>query len=292
MKEYIAKNNDFSEYDNDPEFTLEKIDRNNTHHYVVRRCPKCGGKGYIDYFSHIQGGVCYLCGGSGVHEQRVIVRTEDYAKKLESKRIAAARKAAIEKNKVFLEKEGFTPDGKTYMVLGNTWAIKSELKDAGAFYCAQLGWHFNHPVENYPTIELDINTPITYEDADPIYLLSVDPTSGAYGYHDFYSYIIESYIKDIRNKYEEQNAPETHWFGEVKQRVTLTGCNVHKVASWDNMYGTTNLYNITTEDGYVFTWKTGSYIEDGHKDCITGTIKAHTEYKGIKQTELTRCKVS
>ena len=38
----------------------------------------------------------------------------------------------------------------------------------------------------------------------------------------------------------------------------------------------------------------GTWLEQNKGDEVTlnGTIKAHSEYKGIKQTELTRCKVS
>jgi hypothetical protein len=28
-------------------------------------CPRCGGSGYLPEFSHVQGGVCFLCGGGG-----------------------------------------------------------------------------------------------------------------------------------------------------------------------------------------------------------------------------------
>jgi len=27
-------------------------------------CPRCGGTGYLPHFSHVAGGVCFLCGGS------------------------------------------------------------------------------------------------------------------------------------------------------------------------------------------------------------------------------------
>ena len=46
-------------------------------------------------------------------------------------------------------------------------------------------------------------------------------------------------------------------------------------------------------DGNVYTWKTGKYIDDTVDEMsITGTVKAHTEFRGIKQTELTRCRVA
>lgn len=41
----------------------------------------------------------------------------------------------------------------------------------------------------------------------------------------------------------------------------------------------------------VFTWKTSTWVEDGVQ-TIKGTVKAHNEFRGTKQTELTRCKVT
>ena len=43
-----------------------------------------------------------------------------------------------------------------------------------------------------------------------------------------------------------------------------------------------------------YTWKTGKYLDDTTNEMsITGTaMKAHTEFRGIKQTELTRCRVA
>lgn len=34
----------------------------------VFECPRCSGQGYIQAFSHIKGGVCFLCGGAKVIE--------------------------------------------------------------------------------------------------------------------------------------------------------------------------------------------------------------------------------
>ena len=52
------------------------------------------------------------------------------------------------------------------------------------------------------------------------------------------------------------------------------------------------MYKFVSPDGFVATWKTGNWVSDkciGGK--ISGKIKALNEYRGIKQTELTRCKV-
>lgn len=86
------------------------------------------------------------------------------------------------------------------------------------------------------------------------------------------------------------NKPQSNWVGEVGQRIEITAeCKC--LASWDSDFGVGYLYKFTTADGNIFTWKTGKAIEDGQV-TLKGTIKAHTEFRDEKQTELTRCKIS
>lgn len=39
-------------------------------------CPRCGGKGTIDHFRHINGGECFLCDGAGIVDLRQVVARE------------------------------------------------------------------------------------------------------------------------------------------------------------------------------------------------------------------------
>lgn len=39
-------------------------------------CPRCGGKGTIDHFRHINGGECFLCDGAGTVDLRQVVARE------------------------------------------------------------------------------------------------------------------------------------------------------------------------------------------------------------------------
>jgi hypothetical protein len=58
------------------------------------------------------------------------------------------------------------------------------------------------------------------------------------------------------------------------------------------MWGTTWLYKFTDEAGNVFTWFASSPVNDEDKVLtIKDTVKKHEEYKGIKQTVMTRCRV-
>lgn len=112
----------------------------------------------------------------------------------------------------------------------------------------------------------------------------------------FICYMPEGYAKHIKNQTERANRVETSYFGEVGKRYKdKVISNITLITSWQSMYGVTYVYKITLEDGAVLTWKTtnGLYLEDGEQfDRITFTVKEHKEYKGEKQTEVTRCKVT
>ena len=49
----------------------------------------------------------------------------------------------------------------------------------------------------------------------------------------------------------------------------------------------TYIYKIVDIDGNIYTWKTSGGIAEETTE-IVGTVKAHNEYRGTKQTELTR----
>lgn len=85
----------------------------------------------------------------------------------------------------------------------------------------------------------------------------------------------------------------SEYVGEISDRITVKVQSVKCVTSWETDFGVTHIYKIIGTDGNVYTWKTGKYIDDTVDEMsITGTVKAHTEFRGIKQTELTRCRVA
>lgn len=87
----------------------------------------------------------------------------------------------------------------------------------------------------------------------------------------------------------ECKSSHSEWMGEISKRITVDIANVEVIASWETEFGYTKVYKITDTKGNVYTWKTTGYIEGNAKQII-GTVKAHNDYRGIKQTELTRCK--
>lgn len=87
--------------------------------------------------------------------------------------------------------------------------------------------------------------------------------------------------------------------GQVGERVEFNGTYV-RTGSWEQKafagYGMTTMYCHTFKDadGNVFTWKTqrGICMEYGAPVVVKGTVKAHSEYKDERQTELTRCNIT
>lgn len=84
---------------------------------------------------------------------------------------------------------------------------------------------------------------------------------------------------------------KSRWQGEIGKRITATIENYKLITSWYTQFGTTYIYKFVDTDGNVYTWKTAKEI-DGEIKSITGTVKSHNEYREIKQTELTLCKVA
>lgn len=289
--EYVAKNNDFSEYEHLP---LLRIDRNGTHYYVEHKCPKCGGTGVLPYYSHVEGGTCFLCGGSGQYDTTIIVRTEEYVRKLGEQRLARARKAAPAKNAAFLKAEGFSADGKTYVVLGDTYAIREDLKVAGAKFNYFLGWHFSAPNDKYETVELTKDTVLCETDDEVVTLLRELPNGVLDWPWD--PCFVQEYVAKLQDEYKARTAPKTEFFGTVGQKVELALSLEHR-SSYETQWGETTIYAFVDEGGRHFIWKTSTYsagmsdVNTGDKVVLKGTIKEHNEYKGCKQTVLTRCKV-
>lgn len=86
--------------------------------------------------------------------------------------------------------------------------------------------------------------------------------------------------------------PSQH-VGKVGDKIECdVTCN--RVYTTEGMYGTTGIHNMTDEDGNVLVWfATGSttWLTEGSKFRIKGTITRHNDYKGQNQTALTRVKI-
>ena len=280
--------------------TLIRTDKNGTKYYhCTDSCFKCGGHGFIKAYEFYAGGECFECNGSGVvswEEKEMIpeyeAKLEARRKKAQERKDAKAIAESVEKNAEFFEKQGFNADGKTYVALGNTYAIKDALKNAGFKYNNLIGWHA--PVQNdeFPTVEIDV---------DDVY--KKDHTF-TYRWNYWKESDEETYSKKIADanaelkKQSNDDCGDSEYIGEVGKRITIEAKYIRSV-QWETDYGygywTNNtMFRHIFKDmrGNEITWKTSSSIvcDEGTVGMLTGTVKEHNEYNGCKQTNLTRCK--
>lgn len=112
----------------------------------------------------------------------------------------------------------------------------------------------------------------------------------------FLCYLPEGYARYNQKVIEKAKKIETKYFGNIGERYKNKPVeSVNLITSWETQWGTTYVYKIVLEDNTVLTWKTnnGLYLDrDEEFDKITFTVKEHKDYKGEKQTEITRCKVT
>lgn len=83
-----------------------------------------------------------------------------------------------------------------------------------------------------------------------------------------------------------------HYYRNVDDKISLQG-NLACVANYDTQFGTMYVYKII-QSGCIFVWKTSKYLgvdDSGKEVMITGTIKEQSEFRGVRQNILTRCKV-
>lgn len=252
---------------------------------VLTNCDRCGGSGFMPYW--VDGGVCFKCGGSGkVWEQEKEYTPErraqldaQNAKRAERKaeKVEAQRQAEYETNKAeSLAKNGFSTDGKTYVFLGETYSIKDALKSLGARFCPELGWHIDHPVTGYETIAINLDQVADISDWGRV--------------------VFRDDAKAIADKAKKVMLPasKSEWVGTLKERKVLD-LVFQRMVSFDTVYGTMHIYTFKQGEN-VLVWKTSSALwsmEEREKMMgkpvkVKATIKAHTEYRDEKQTELSR----
>lgn len=255
-----------------------RTDKNGTEIYHDYTCRRCGGAGYSDKWC-FTGRTCYECGGKGVtpsHPQIVRKYTPEYEAKLEAKRKArrekqeAELKAKAEQLNAEFLAEHF-PNGKMYVVADSYDCDVEELKAAGA-KCA-FDWYFTEPQDGFLTVE------VTPDEVSYV---------NRFGYREF-----KYATWDVIRAKVEALKPVSQYVGSIGERLTLKAAYTHR-AYYKTYFGTTYIHNFETDNGELLVWKTsvGNIgFEEGEKVEITATVKEHSEYKGKKQTALTRCKI-
>lgn len=232
-------------------------------------------------------GVCLKCGGTGYLTKEIRFYT---AKEFEAKEKAASRakeKKAAEleakmkaeyatKKAEWMEKNGFNAEGATYIITGDSYSIKEELKEAGWKFDSILLWHKADPAG--------------YEDR-VIKILDEDVIE--------YSAWGEGHFKTGAKEYIMQKMLpaedlDLDFIGEIGDKLKQITVTLTKKSSFCGRFGLTNILEFRDENKNYLVWFTSTdpKFEVGDIISLSGTIKEHKKYKEIPQTIVTRCKLS
>lgn len=284
--------------------TIERVDEENHKAYISETCPRCGGSGIIVARVEngrpipipVDGGICYKCEGAGTIKKWVKAYTEkEYARYLNTQERAKERKIEKEKARIaeldakaeenknaLLAKFGFDVENPmVYLVSGNTFEIKDWIKERGGRYNPALNWYFTNNTNELPEGYEYIAVPF-----DSLY--------------DWFPRVKRIELKDNAKEVAEAARiaamPESksEWVGEIKERmrdleVVLTGRR-----AVNSMYGSSIMFTFDY-NGNELVWFTScppDVVEDmvvGDEYLLTGTVKKHDTYRGVKQTYLNRC---
>ena len=179
----------------------------------------------------------------------------------------------------WFELNGFSPEGKTYMVLGNSYPIKNQLKDAGFRYTQLLRWHA-------PVNTLELPDTCHYHELNYNDYFVWDEEKGI-------SFMKENARKNIELLFNLVPVSSSQYVGQIDEKIESVRCVLRNIGGYNTAYGYRWVYNFVDENGNQFSWHT-----NGNKLLLpemvvdlSGTIREHIEYKGVKTTKLVRCKV-
>lgn len=217
-------------------------------------CGRCGGKGGGDQWKHT-GWTCYQCGGSGKGPtaEDKLYTVEELAKL----NATAAKKAATKMAKIARERAARVAVTEAAII-----ARAEELKTNPLFLRLQAFAIGNDFL------------------ADLAAKMQAYPLSEAQG----------AAATTAMDRIDA--AAASRFIGEVGQRVTVTGtvefvrCIHEAEGYWDR---SKYLIKIRTDDGQLVTWFTSSLTgAEGEHLTGTATVKDHSEFRGERQTVITR----
>ena len=101
--------------------------------------------------------------------------------------------------------------------------------------------------------------------------------------------VVGSWMRDTVKKECQKTSALSNYVGEIGEKLNIVGTPVC-VHSYLTDYGWTYIYKLTVGDDIII-WKTGKVLEEVEM-TIKATVKEHSEYNGVKQTVITRGRIT
>lgn len=95
----------------------------------------------------------------------------------------------------------------------------------------------------------------------------------------------------VREEQLEQEAANSSYVADKGQKFTVKVAYCKCLTSWDTQFGTTYVYKFVDTLGRVIIWKTSNTFCVDRVIQLSGKVKDHDTYQGVKQTVAYFCKV-
>lgn len=264
-------------------FPYSDIYEENNKLYVNMKtpCNRCGGAGWYirpDY-------TCFRCCGNKWETKKIRLYTENEYQNYKNQQAAAEARRQHERDdrhrkmkEEFKTKHGFNSNDESYLYYGETYSIKDELKANGAVFDYTLGWHSPQP------IEVPEGTFVTLVSFYDIYNLDENV--------DMYCLLPDAKDKiENATRIVDEEFATSDYIGTTGEKVELD-IEVSSIGGYSGKYGSGHVY-ILNSNGNKLVWFTASnpHMDEGKVYHIIATVKKHEDYKGTKQTTVTRVKV-
>ena len=104
---------------------------------------------------------------------------------------------------------------------------------------------------------------------------------------------IDRYKEEMRKQEDrEKLAAESNYLGSVGEKISANFISGREVACCETQFGLLHIYEFKDASGNTLVWKSSSSKDIPESGTVTGTVKAHEEYNGIKQTVILRAKIT
>ncbi len=104
--------------------------------------------------------------------------------------------------------------------------------------------------------------------------------------------LFPTYKRHTGNKKPFDPEKRSVYVGAVNGRVSIKIKSVKCMSTYETEYGTLHIYKFIGEDDNVYIWKTTCSVPDKSEGMLlTGVVKKHDEYRGVRQNVLSYCKI-
>lgn len=98
--------------------------------------------------------------------------------------------------------------------------------------------------------------------------------------------------KKKKQEEKERLAAESDYLGSVGEKISVNFISGREVACCETQFGPLHIYEFKDANGNTVVWKSSSSKDIPESGVVAGTVKAHEEYNGVKQTVILRAKIT